>query len=112
MALVPIYRVTVFVPAGHEEAFKRAVLAVDDLAVDSYSEALWSMPATEQFRPGPGSDPVVGSHGVLSVVESVRIELSIPRAAPRLERLLDAIHAAHPWEVPALFVDEAWFALR
>lgn len=111
MPLALVHRITVFVPAGHEDAFKRAVLAVDDLAVGDYSEALWCTRATEQFRPGIAANPTHGRPGELSIVGCVRMELSIPRDAQRLESLLAAIHAAHPWEVPAVFVDEAWFAL-
>lgn len=111
MGLVAIHRLTVFVPVAHEAAFRQAVLAVDPLAVGDYSETLWSCRATEQFRPGPGARPSHGVVGALSVVDCVRMEMAIPRDEARLARLLAAIHAAHPWEVPAVMLDDAWFAL-
>ncbi len=113
MRLAPVYRVTVFVPASHVEALVAGIVATDDLAMGGYSEAMWMTPqVTEQFRPGPDANPTAGLAGELSRVDSVRIEFAIPRDVARLERLLrEGVHAHHPWEVPAVFVDEALFPL-
>ena len=42
MKLIPVYRITVFVPPAHLEALKAGILAVDDLALGDYREVLWT----------------------------------------------------------------------
>lgn len=113
MRLAPVYRVTVFVPPSHVDALLAGIAAVDDLAMGGYSEAMWIAPGvTEQFRPGLDANPTLGTHGELTRADSVRIEFALPRDPARLERLLrDGIHQHHPWEVPAVFVDESVFPL-
>ncbi|SEL65879.1 hypothetical protein SAMN05428989_2174 [Pseudoxanthomonas sp. GM95] len=112
LQLLPVYRITVFVPPADVEAVKAAIVAVDDLAIGHYREVMWtSAPGIEQFRPGPQATPTVGSAGALTADPTVRLECSISRDAARLQRVLQAINAAHPWEVPAVFVDESLFPL-
>lgn len=113
MQLIPVYRITVFVPPAHLEALKAGILAVDALAIGDYREVLWTAaPGFEQFRPDAGANPTLGTPGELTSSESIRLEFSIPRDAERLRRVIvDGIHAHHPWEVPAVFVDEAMFPM-
>lgn len=108
MRLLPVYRVTVYVPSEHAQRMIDGVCAVDDLRIGDYAHAAWiSAPATEQFRPLEGANPSLGGIGELVRAPSVRIEFCIPRDAARLARLVESgIRAHHPWEVPAIFVDE------
>ncbi len=111
MNLLPIYRITVFVPPEHLAALKAGILAIDDLALGDYREVMWtSAPGFEQYRPGTAAAPRLGKAGELVSTPSVRLEFSIPRDAQRLRRVIsEGVHAHHPWEVPAVFVDEAVF---
>lgn len=111
MHLIPVYRITVFVPPDHLDALKAGILSVDDLAIGDYREVMWtSAPGVEQFRPGESTTPALGAVGELTAAPTVRLEFSIPRDAERLSRvIIDGVHAHHPWEVPAVFVDEAHF---
>lgn len=111
MRLIPVYRITVFVPPEHLEALKAGILSVDDLAVGDYREVMWtSAPGSEQFRPTAAARPALGAAGELTSAPSVRLEFSIPRDAERLRRVIvDGVRAHHPWEVPAVFVDESLF---
>ncbi len=111
MKLIPVYRITVFVPPAHLEALKAGILAVDDLALGDYREVLWtSAPGFEQFRPLASAHPALGAADVLTSAASVRLEFSIPRDDERLRRVLvEGVQAHHPWEVPAVFVDESLF---
>ncbi len=112
LQLLPVYRITVFVPPADLEAVKAAICAVDDLAIGHYREVMWtSAPGIEQFRPGPDAVPTVGRAGTLTADPTVRLECSIPRDTARLQHVLQAINAAHPWEVPAVFVDQPLFPL-
>lgn len=111
MKLQPLYRITVFVPPVHLQALKAGILAVDDLAAGGYSHGMWeSAPGQEQFRVQEGTASAVGVASELVRESSVRLEFCIPRDHGRLQRLLDAIAAHHPWNTPAVFVDSTEFA--
>ena len=111
MRMLAVYRVTVFVPAAHADALIAGITAMDDLALGDYSEVMWiAHGGEEQFRPGASASPALGTSGELTRAPTVRIEFAIPRDAARLERVLrDGVHRHHPWEVPAVFVDESAF---
>lgn len=113
MRLVPVYRITVFVPPAHLEGLQRGICAIDSLRQGDYEQGMWiSAPGLEQFRPLPGAQPSQGQVGELEQVETVRLELCIPRDPARLQRLIEqGIRPHHPWDVPAIFVDESSFAL-
>ena len=114
MRLLPIYRITVFVPPAHLQALQAGIREVEPLGDERYDQVMWvSAPGTEEFRPLPGSLPTQGQVGELSRLPSVRLEFAIPRDPERLARVLrDGVRAHHPWESPAIFVDESqqpWF---
>lgn len=113
MQLIPVYRITVFVPPAHLDALRAGILSVDDLAIGDYHDVMWtSAPGLEQFRPGASSRPTLGEVGELTSAPTVRLEFSIPRDAERLQRVIrDGVHAHHPWEVPAVFVDPSFFPM-
>lgn len=113
MTLTPVYRITVFVPETHVEMLKAGICAVDALGAGHYDQVIWSVsPAEEQFRPLPGAQPAHGVIGEVTRVPSVRLEFMLPREPERLQRVIDhGIRPHHPWEVPAIFVDESWAVL-
>ena len=104
MRLVPVYRVTVFVPPAHLEALQAGICAVDSLRQGDYEHGMWiSAPGIEQFRPLAGAQPAQGRTGELECVETVRLELCLPRDPERLQRLIEqGIRPHHPWETPAI----------
>jgi hypothetical protein len=61
----------------------------------------------ETFVPTTSSSPTQGEVGVPSNVETARLVTYIPTATTReaLDRLLEEIASAHPWEHPVLEVD-------
>ncbi len=113
MRLVPVYRVTVFVPPAHLETLQAGICVVDSLRQGDYEHGMWiSAPGMEQFRPLAGAQPSQGRTGELERVETVCLELCIPRDPERLQRLIEqGIRPHHPWETPAIFVDESSFPL-
>ena len=108
MRLLPVYRITVFVPPGHLAALQAGICALEPLGDGRYDQVMWiSAPGIEQFRPLPGAMPAAGVVGELTCLPSVRLEFAIPRDPDRLARLLrEGVRAHHPWESPAIFVDE------
>ena len=113
MHLVPVYRITVFVPPAHVQALRDGIVAVDALRMGGYEHGMWtSATGEEQFRPLPGAIPTQGVVGELERGATVRLEFSIPREPERLRRVLEqGVYPHHPWEVPAIFVDESVFPL-
>jgi hypothetical protein len=106
--LRPLYRVTVYVP---RDAFDAVLEAAHDALPPTgfaYDRLAWWCDATEQFRPLPGSNPTQGQVGRIERSASIRLELSIDRDETVLAVLLTAIAEAHPWEEPAVFVEQAF----
>lgn len=113
MQLVNIYRVTIFVPPDYLDALKAAICDVDPLNIGTYEHVMWTSSGKEQFRPTDGANPTAGVIGKSVNLETVRLEFSIPRDPQRLQHLLEnAIFPHHPWEVPAVFVDESVFPMK
>lgn len=111
MRLLPVYRITVFVPPEHLAALREAVCAVDPLGAGDYDRVMWiAAPGEEQFRPLAEANPTLGRIGETTTAPSVRLEFAIPREPDRLERVIEqGIWPHHPWETPAIFVDESVF---
>ncbi|MFN7136655.1 MAG: hypothetical protein ACK4MU_03940 [Thermomonas sp.] len=108
MSLQPAYRVSVQVPPAHLRALQDGICAVEPLQGGHYDRVMWIDAAgEEQFRPLPGANPAYGRIGELAKVASVRLVFVLPREPERLARVIEAgIRPHHPWEVPAIFVDE------
>jgi hypothetical protein len=113
MNLLPVYRISVWVPPAQMQRVLDGICAVDDLRIGEYDRVAWiSATGIEQFRPLAGATPSLGDIGALESGESVRIEFCIPRDAARLQRVIDeGIRPHHPWEIPAIFVDESLLPL-
>ena len=52
-----------------------------------------------QFRPGEGSDPFVGSHGVVEQVAEYRVEMVCEDDL--VDAVIESLRASHPYEEPA-----------
>ena len=113
MQRLPVYRITVFVPADHVQRVIDGVRAVDELRIGDYAQVAWtSAPGNEQFLPLPGAIPTQGAIGELERAASVRVEFCIPRDEARLQRVIEeGIRPHHPWQVPAIFIDESLLPL-
>ena len=72
--------------------------------VGAYSHAAWTAQGTGQFLPLPGAHPVAGRVGELARFAETRIEMVLPRH--RRRAVLEALHAAHPYEQPAYDLHE------
>lgn len=109
MSIRPVYRITVFVPPEHLDSLLEGVEREVSLVFGPYDRsAWWSAAGVEQFRPLPGSNPTVGQTGQVERVPTVRVEFAIPRDWDLLATVLaHGVIANHPWEEPAVFVDEA-----
>jgi len=109
MILKPVYRITTFVPSDKLQALLTGVSEIVPLQYGHYDQvAWWSAEGVEQFRPLPGSNPSSGITGQVSRVASLRVEFIVPRDPVLLEKVLTlGLIPNHPWEEPAIFVDES-----
>lgn len=107
----PVYRICVYVPPNGLQALQQGILAVHALRSGDYDRVMWTTAhCREQFRPLAGANPTVGTPGETTVVDSVRLEFALPRDPALLDRVIaEGILPHHPWDCPAIFVDEARF---
>jgi dinuclear metal center YbgI/SA1388 family protein len=92
-------KLVTFVPASHAEAVGRAVFAAGAGHIGKYSSCSFRTAGTGTFLGGEGTKPVVGQAGRLEEVAELRLETVVP--AGRLEGIVRALRAAHPYEEPA-----------
>jgi hypothetical protein len=113
MNLRKVYRVTTFVPPDHLDALLEGIASEVPLRYGQYDRsAWWSAVGVEQFRPLSGAKPTHGTVGSVERVPTVRLEFAIPRDAKLLEQLVTrGLRSHHPWQEPAVFVDEAEIAV-
>ena len=107
MRLQQIYRLTTFIPPKHFDIVLDAITAQAPLIYGPYEHSAWWCAGTEQFRPLPGAVPTVGAVGETERLPTMRLEFAIPRETELLDRVLDALIAAHPWQEAAVFIDES-----
>jgi hypothetical protein len=109
-----MYRVTTFVPPEHLDKVLEAVSAQVPLTYGPYDKsAWWSAVGTEQFEPRPGAEPTVGEIGRVERVPTVRLEFAIPCDRALLDKVLThGLLPAHPWQQPAIFIDETSLVFR
>ncbi|MFO1254965.1 MAG: hypothetical protein U1E37_04775 [Sphingomonadaceae bacterium] len=71
-------------------------------------------PGWELFRPGASARPALGQPGKAQVSPSVLVTIHVPAeaAGEQLDAALDALIAAHPWEVPVIEMSEVRLAVR
>ena len=113
MNLRRAYRVTTFVPPDHLDALLEGIASEVPLRYGQYDRsAWWSAVGVEQFRPLPGAKPTFGTVGTVERVPTVRLEFAIARDAELLSRLITkGLRPHHPWQEPAVFVDEVEIAV-
>lgn len=95
-------KLVVFVPLPDLDRVRDAITAAGAGRLGDYDSCTWSTVSTVgtgTFRPLPGASPAIGAVGSLEQVPEARLEALVPRASRRT--VLEALHAAHPYETPA-----------
>jgi hypothetical protein len=108
MPLQQVYRISTYVPPDAVDRVVAAVCAIAPLRYGKYDRSAWWISGgTEQYQPIPGSHPRHGEIGEISRVATTRLEFCLPRDLELLRRVIDAgLRPSHPWEEPAIFVEE------
>jgi dinuclear metal center YbgI/SA1388 family protein len=93
------YKLVTFVPAEHVDAVGRAIFAAGAGRIGKYSSCSFRAPGVGTFFGEDGTSPAVGEAGRLEHAPEVRLETPVPIA--RVDAVVAALRAAHPYEEPA-----------
>jgi dinuclear metal center YbgI/SA1388 family protein len=97
-------KLTTYVPVADADRLREALAKAGAGVIGDYDSASFSTPGEGRFRPLEGAHPTIGTVGDLEVVEEVRVECVLARAARA--RVVAALLEAHPYEEPAYDVVE------
>jgi len=101
-ANLPHYKLVVFVPASHLEAVRQALFAAGAGIIGAYRECSFTVSGTGTFFGTESTQPAVGQKGRREEVAEHRLEVICPEST--LERALQELRRAHPYEEPAVDV--------
>jgi hypothetical protein len=88
-----------FVPEGALDATRDAVFGAGAGRIGDYERCSWFAAGTGTFFGGEETSPALGERGREERVAELRVETVVP--ADRLEGVVAALRAAHPYEEPA-----------
>ena len=95
----PLQKIVVFVPLGHEDAVRQAMMEAGAGHIGRYSHCSFQIAGTGTFLPAQDTQPFIGRQNELSRVEEVRLETIVPADLTR--RVVEAMLAVHPYEEAA-----------
>ena len=96
------YKIVVYVPKESAGALRTAMGDAGAGVIGNYTHCMFTLSGVGQFKPGPGSNPTIGTEGELTKVEEERIETVCEEKA--LSAVITAIRENHPYEEPAFDV--------
>lgn len=91
-----LFKLVVFIPAGHEDAVRQALSAAGAGWIGNYSHCTFQTEGVGTFLPRPGSVPYLGRIGQLEKAAEYRLETVVPKR--RLGPVVEAMLEAHPYE--------------
>lgn len=91
-----LVKIVVFVPAGSEDAVRMAMAEAGAGWIGNYSHCSFQTKGIGTFMPREGTDPYIGSQGVLEKVRECRVETIVREK--QVKRVLAAMLKAHPYE--------------
>jgi dinuclear metal center YbgI/SA1388 family protein len=100
----PLDKIVSFVPHGRVQRVIDAMAGAGAGSIGDYDRCAFLADGEGTFRPGPVSNPAIGTRGEIEVVAETRIEMVLPR--DRRDAVVEALQRAHPYEEPAFDVFE------
>ncbi len=94
--MAKIYKLIVNVPFSHADAVRKSIGDAGAGNVGNYSHCSFSVRGTGRFMPMEGATPHIGTIGSPEAVEEEQIQVDV--TADRLEDVLKALWASHPYE--------------
>lgn len=99
------FKIVSFAPAAAVDDITRVMAAAGAGTIGPYTNCSFRSDGTGTFLPGAGAMPAVGSETVVNYEPETRFEMLVPES--RLDGVLAALVAAHPYEEPAYDVINA-----
>lgn len=93
------FKLVTFVPQESSDAVANALFEAGAGRIGSYSQCSFRTPGEGTFYGDASTNPAVGKAGQLERAPEIRLETLVPIA--RLDAVLRAHRAAHPYETPA-----------
>ena len=93
------YKIVVYVPEARADALRDAMADAGAGIIGNYTHCSFTTKGVGRFKPGPGALPAIGEVGILEEVAEDRIEVVCEER--KLQDVLQAIRAVHPYEEPA-----------
>ena len=93
------YKIVVYVPEDQATALRKAMGEAGAGIIGNYDHCTFTIKGTGRFRPNEKANPTIGSAGRIEEVNEDRIETVCE--PDKLEAVLAAIRATHPYEEPA-----------
>lgn len=94
-----LYKIAVYVPQTHADAVRAALGQSGAGYIGSYSDCSFSWQGTGRFKAHAGTHPFIGAVGEMASAQEECILTIAPKS--RLQHVLRAMVAAHPYEEPA-----------
>lgn len=95
-------KIAIFVPESHAGLIRQALNEASAGHIGNYDYCSFTTKGVGRFRGLEGSKPFVGEAGKVEEVEEEKIETICPME--KLEQVLAAVKAVHPYEEPAIDV--------
>ncbi len=90
------YKLIVYVPVGHETEVRDAIFNAGAGHIGKYDQCSFSQRGTGTFRGNAGTQPFIGTPGVLESTEEVRLETIVPAAL--ISKVVTRMLKTHPYE--------------
>ena len=94
--------IVVGTPPEHVEAILDGIASAGGGIVGNYTHCAYTNAGQGRFKPGAEANPAVGARETINSVDEVRIETFCAR--DRARAVVQAIRAAHPYEVPVIYI--------
>ncbi len=91
-----LYKLTVFVPIGYEDAVRDAMCDAGAGHIGNYSHCTFNAQGFGTFKPLEGTNPFIGEYNKLEKADEIRIETIVPES--HLKKVVNAMIKAHPYE--------------
>ena len=102
-----VYLVSVHVPSGSVDNVLQSLSAAVGLQYGKYDQVAYiDAEGIEQYRPLAGSK--AGAQETVTTTPSKVVTVSLIHNRAVLQRAVDAINRAHPYEEPMIYIVEGW----
>jgi hypothetical protein len=97
-----MFHISFYVPIHDADKVKNAMFQAGAGKIGNYDSCSFEMKGMGQFRPLTGSNPAVGSQGLLEHVEELKVEMVCDDQY--IKDVVAALKKSHPYETPAYYV--------